>query len=77
MRNHLHLDNFHNSFEENTPVAKIMSLQITPLYGLCVYPVTVTSTIKNLKLNVDFYLIQTFVLSIIFLLVIIIITNAT
>lgn len=28
------LDSFHSSLDENTPVAKIVSLQITPLYGL-------------------------------------------
>lgn len=30
----LPFDNFHSSFDEKTPVAKIVSLQTTPLYGL-------------------------------------------
>lgn len=30
----LPLDNFHNSLDEKTPVARIVSLQTTPLYGL-------------------------------------------
>lgn len=32
-------ESFHSSFDEKTPVAKIISLQTTPLYGLCGYPV--------------------------------------
>lgn len=32
-------ESFHNSFDEKTPVAKIVSLQTTPLYGLWFPPV--------------------------------------
>lgn len=41
------LDNFHNSLDENTPVARMMSLQTTSLYGLCVSAINCDGMIRS------------------------------
>lgn len=53
------LDSFQSSLEEKTPVAKIMSLQTTPLYGLCVYPVGSSDQQGKIKREKKTLLLQT------------------